>query len=86
VLVYYQSFLLGGRWVRQPFAEVGLLEALADDAVRDLCWCAVLKFLRTLFLASPSDAAMAAMLGILEPMRQQEDMQIGDLIAHFLTN
>ncbi len=75
VFIYYQTFVVGGRWVRQDgFAARGSRPLRGASAVRDLYWCAVLKFL----LATPSDAAMAAMLGILEPMCQPEEvLEIG---------
>ena len=41
----------GGRWVRQATEELNLLVVLADDNVRDLYLCAVLKFLRDVLLA-----------------------------------
>ena len=47
----------GGTWVRQPAEEINLLVALADDTVRDLYLFAVMKFLRDLLLATPSDDA-----------------------------
>ena len=68
----------GGTWVRQPAEEISLLVALADDTVRDLYLCAVLKFLRDLLLTTPSDQAMTEMLGILEQMCQKEEvLEIG---------
>jgi hypothetical protein len=56
-----------GMWVAQELQEIGLLVALADDTVRDLYWCAVLKFMRDLYLTAPSAAGMLAILGRLEP-------------------
>jgi hypothetical protein len=67
-----------GKWVRQPQQEIGLLMALANDTMRDLYWCAVLKFQRELLLATPSDAVMTAML---EPMCHLEEvLKIGSTI------
>jgi hypothetical protein len=48
---------------------------LADEAMRDLYWCAVLKFMRTLLLTTPTDAAMAGMLGVLEPMCNKDEVE-----------
>ena len=45
----------GGKWVRQPSQETGLMQALTDDNTRDMYWCAVLKFLCDLLLTTPSE-------------------------------
>ena len=45
---------------------------LADDTTRDLYWCAILKFLRVLLLTTPSEAVMEELVGILEPMCDDE--------------
>jgi hypothetical protein len=46
--------------------------------MRDLYWCAVLKFMCTLFLATPTESVMVGMLGILEPMCSKEEvLEIG---------
>jgi hypothetical protein len=46
-----------------------------DDSTRDLYWCVVLKFLRDLLLATPSEEAMTELLGFLEPMWNGEEVQ-----------
>ena len=53
------------RWdvVRQLPKEIGLMQVMQDDTARDLYWCAVLKFLRELFLTTPSEEAMGELLG-----------------------
>ena len=72
------SIKTGGKWKAHPAQEIGLLEALADPTVADLYWCGFLKFQRDLRLTTPSDAAMIAMFGILEPMCQPEEvLEIG---------
>ena len=51
---------------------------LGDDDIRELYWCVVLKFQRDLLLTTPSDTVMTAMIGILEPMCQLEEvLEIG---------
>jgi hypothetical protein len=78
VLVYSQVFKMRGTWVLQPVAEIGLADVLADPALRDIFWCATLKFMRTLFLATPSAAGMEDLMGFLEPMSQGEEvLEIG---------
>ena len=47
--------------------------------LRDIFWCAVLKFMRKLFLTTPSAAGMQELMGILEPMCQGEEvLEIGE--------
>ena len=62
------------RWVRQPLEDISLLDALATGPRRDLYLCVVLKFLRDLLLATPSEEAMTELLGILEPMCDKEEV------------
>jgi hypothetical protein len=55
------------------------------QTVRDLYWCAVLKFMRDLYLTTPSDTGMLAILGSLEPMCQKELLlEDGTRESHFL--
>jgi len=69
------SYLVKGRWVRQPPQEVGLLAALEDKVTRDLYVCGILKFMRDLYHATPSDLGMTAMLGRLEPVSLGERVE-----------
>ncbi len=52
--------------------------ALVDDILRDLYWCVVLKFMRDLYLTTPSAAGMLAMLGSLEPMSNHKEHLLED--------
>ena len=72
MLTFTCSIKTGGTWVRQLAKEIGLMQVMQDDTTRDLYWCAVLRFLRRLFLTTPSEAAMEELLGILEPMCDDE--------------
>ena len=50
-LVVNRSLLMNGEWVPQDLKEIGLLEALEDEVVRDLYLCVILQFLRDLYLS-----------------------------------
>jgi hypothetical protein len=63
MLTFTCSIKTGGTWVRQLPKEIGLMQVMQDDTARDLYWCAVLKFLRELFLTTPSEEAMGELLG-----------------------
>ena len=65
---YDISHLVEGVWVPQEPEEIGLLEVLEDEVVCDLHVCGVLKFLRDLYHATPSDLGMTVMLGRNEPV------------------
>jgi hypothetical protein len=67
-MVYESSFFINEAWVPQDEAEIGLLDALGDEVVRNLWVCAHLKFLCDLFHATPSECLMVRMLGHLEPV------------------
>ncbi len=75
MLSFTCSFHISGTWVLQVVQEITLTAALADDTTRDLYWCAVLKFMRSLFLTTPTDAVMAGMLGVFEPMCNKEEVE-----------
>jgi hypothetical protein len=78
-LVFNSSLLMDGARVPQDLEVIGLLEALEDEVARDLYVCAILKFLRDLYLATPCDVGMTKMLGRLEPICQGE--QVMELVA-----
>jgi hypothetical protein len=50
-LVVNRRLLMNGEWVPQDLKEIGLLEDLEDEVVRDLYLCVILQFLRDLYLA-----------------------------------
>jgi hypothetical protein len=74
-IVYESSFFIGEEWVPQEEAEIGLLEALNNELVRDFWVCAHLKFLRNLFHATPSECRVVRMLGRLEPVCLSETVE-----------
>lgn len=67
-MVYESSFLINEEWVAQEEAEIGLLETLNYELVRDVWACAHLKFLCDLFHTTSSDILIGQMLDRLEPV------------------
>ena len=61
-------------YLPQEPQEIGLVETLHDDAVCDMFVCALGKFHRDLYLATPSEAGIQSMLGSLEPMCMGEEV------------
>ncbi len=72
MLTFTCSIKTGGTWVRQLPQEIGLMHVMADDTTRDLYWCVILQFLCGLLLTTPSESVMEELLGILDPMCDDE--------------
>ena len=65
-IVYESIFFIDEDWVPQEEVEIGLLETLNNELVRDVWDFAHLKFLWDLFHSTPSECRMVRILDSLE--------------------
>ena len=74
-MVYHRSHVgTCGEFLPQEPEEIGLVDDLQNDTVRDMYVCALGKFHCDLYLATSSDVGMWSMLGSLETMCMGEEI------------